>query len=98
MFDDTYLNMGLVIPRDGDGPDLSKVTKCLRDNNGLPIGRAHNNPILDKRIYEVEYKDTNKASLAANAIAKNIFLRSMEKEIGMSCSRRLLTTGTTVRK
>ena len=30
VFDDTYLNMELAIPRDGDGPEFAKVTKRLR--------------------------------------------------------------------
>ena len=50
VFDDTYLNMKLEIRRDGDGPEFAKVTKRLRDKDGLPIGRSHNNPILDTRI------------------------------------------------
>jgi hypothetical protein len=39
----------------------------------LPIGRANNNPILDTRMYKVEYPDGHKASLAANTIAENMF-------------------------
>ena len=73
VLDDTYLNMELALPRDGDGPEFAKVTKRLRDANGLPIGVAHENPILDTRLYEVEYLDGHKAALAANAIAVNIF-------------------------
>ena len=53
VFDNTYLNMELAIPRDGDGPDFSKVTKRLRDKDGLTIGRFHNNTILYTRLYEV---------------------------------------------
>ena len=30
IFDDTYLNMELAIPRYVDGPDFAKVAKCLR--------------------------------------------------------------------
>jgi hypothetical protein len=72
-FDDTYLNMELAIPRDSDGPEYARVTKRLKDKNGLPIGTANNNPILDTRLYEVEYSDGKTASLAANAIAENMF-------------------------
>ena len=57
LFDDTYLNMELDIPIYGDEPDFSKVTKRLWDKDRLTIGRAHNNPILDTRMYEVDYKD-----------------------------------------
>ena len=73
VFGNTYLNMELAIPRYGDGPDFSKVTKRLRDKDGLTIDRSHNNPILDTRMYEVEYKDRHKTSLAANAIADSMF-------------------------
>ena len=71
--DDTYLNMEVALPRDDDGPTFAKVTKRLRDANGLPIGTANDNPILDTRLYEVEYKDGHRVSLAANAIATNMF-------------------------
>ena len=45
----------------------------MRDANGIPIGTANDNPILDTRVYEVEYLDGRKTSLAANAIAENMF-------------------------
>ena len=79
VYDDTYLNMELAVPRDGDGPDFARVTKRLRDANGLPIGLANDNPILDTRMYEVEYLDGHKASLTANAIAQNLFAQVDEE-------------------
>ena len=41
--------------------------------NGLPIGLANENPILDTRMYEVEYLDGEWITLAANNIADNLF-------------------------
>ena len=73
VLDDTYVNMEIALPRDGDGPEFARVTKRLRDANGLPIGTANDNPILDTRLYEIEYLDGHKSSLAANTIAENIF-------------------------
>ena len=73
VLDDTYLNMEVALPRDSDGPELAKVVKRLRDKDGIPIGTANDNPILDTRVYEVEYQDGHSASLAANAIAENLF-------------------------
>ena len=73
VLDDTYLNMELALPRDDEGPEFAKMTKRLRDANGIPIGTANDNPIFDTRVYEVEYMDGHKASLAANAIAENMF-------------------------
>ena len=63
VFDDTYLNMELVMPIDDHRPDFSKVTRQLRDRDRLPIGRAHNNTTPDTRMYEVEYKDGKKLCL-----------------------------------
>ena len=73
-FDDRYLNMELTLPKGDDpNPQLTKVTKRLRDANGIPIGTANDNPILDSRMYEVKYQDGTKALLAANYIAENMF-------------------------
>jgi hypothetical protein len=72
-YDDTYLNMELALPRDGAEVQFGRVVKRLRDKDGLPIGTAHDNPILDTRMYEVEFQDGHKTSLAANAIAENLF-------------------------
>ena len=53
VFDNTYLNTELVIPRDGYGPEFAKVTKRLREKDGLPIGRSHNNTIKYTIMYKV---------------------------------------------
>jgi hypothetical protein len=71
VFNDTYLNMELALPSgDGAEPAFARVLKQLRDANGLP---THDNPILDSRMYEVEYQDGHKLAMAANAIAQNLF-------------------------
>ena len=73
-YDDRYLNMELAIPRgDNPNPQYARVTKRLRDANGVPIGTANENPMHDSRMYEVEYQDSTKASLVANYIAENLF-------------------------
>ena len=73
-FDDRYLNMELTLPKGDDpNPQLAKVMKRLRHANGIPIGMANDNPILDSRMYKVEYQDGTKALLAANYITKNMF-------------------------
>jgi hypothetical protein len=74
---DTYLNMGLALDRrPGAEPEFARVTKRLRDEDGNPIGNpignANDNPVLDTRLYEVEYLDGHKAALSANLIAESI--------------------------
>ena len=69
VLEDTYVNIEIALPRDGDGPQFGRVTKRLPDANGLPIGTANDNPIMDTCLYEVEFLDSYKALLAANTIA-----------------------------
>ena len=63
------------IPIDGDSTDFAKVTTHLRNRDGLPIIRVHNNSILDTIRYEVEYKVGHKAFLASNTILENMFVQ-----------------------
>ena len=73
ILDDTYLNMEVALPRVCEGPELAQVVKCLQDKDGIPIGTANDNPILDTQIYEVKYPDGDQASLSDNAIDENLF-------------------------
>jgi len=60
-----------LLHEDGAEPAFARVTKQLRDAYGLPIGTAHDNPILDSRMYEAECKTAMAAN--KNAIAQNLF-------------------------
>ena len=77
---DQYLQMELALPQ-GDSlePQLAKVTKRLKDANGIPIGMADQNPLLDTRMYEVEFADGEKASLVANYMVENLFAQVYDK-------------------
>ena len=78
-YDDTYLNMELALPRNGAEVQFGRCLKQLRGKDGIPIRTAHDNPILDTRMCEVEFQDGHKASLAANAIAENLFAQIIDK-------------------
>ena len=71
--------MEIAIDRHDDGPEFARVTKRLKDKDGLPIGTASNNPALDTIMYEVEYTDGNKTAMGANAIADN-FLAQVNQD------------------
>jgi hypothetical protein len=74
LYDDTYLNMEVTLQRQGAEVQFERVMKQLREKDGLPIGTAHDNPILDTRMNKVEFHDGHKALLVAkNAIAENLF-------------------------
>ena len=74
VYDDTYLSMELdLTKRGGPKPQFARVTKQLRNVNGLTILKASDNPILDTRMYRVEYADRKKSDLSTNLIKENMF-------------------------
>jgi hypothetical protein len=57
-----------------DGDRLQgTVTKCLKSEDGTPIGKGHDNPTLDSREYEVELPDGSIDAFHANVISENDF-------------------------
>ena len=55
-----YVGANVLLPR-GNDMDQGRVRKYAHDNNGNPIGRANENPILHSREYVVEFKDGTEA-------------------------------------
>jgi hypothetical protein len=49
---DALISAEVLLPK-GDILLPAKVVGRKRDHNGNPLGTAHNNPILDTRVYEV---------------------------------------------
>jgi hypothetical protein len=62
----------VLIPK-GDVLLPATVIGCKWDKSGNPIGVANANPILDTRIYDVQFSDGHMETFAANVIAENIF-------------------------
>ena len=60
-------------------PSFTKVTKRLREAQGSPIGTANEKPIIDTRMYKVEYLDGFTTSMAANSIAEKMFAQVDEE-------------------
>ena len=50
-----------------------RVISQKRDADGNPMGRAHSNPILDTRVYNVEFDDGNVTELTTNLIAESMY-------------------------
>ena len=49
--------MALALDSHNNGPEFVRFNKRLKVKIGRPIGIAADNPILDTRMYEVEYVD-----------------------------------------
>jgi hypothetical protein len=70
---DGYINAQVILP-DKDGiPVLTKVKSRKRDSEGNPVGDQNDNPILDTRVYELEFPDGRVEEYAVNMIAENLF-------------------------
>ena len=54
------------------GGNIATVEQSATNANGFPIGRAHNNPLLDTREYEVELEYGKTDRYFSNAIAENM--------------------------
>ena len=69
---DEYLTAEVLLPNMGT-ITKAKVVGRKRDADGTPIGKRHNNPILDTREYEVEFPDGATDVFTANIIAENLY-------------------------
>ena len=77
---DPCVGMEMAMTRGVEGELVyATVRKRVRDEDGSPIGRAHDNPLLDSRKYEVEYIDGHVEELTANLIAENLIAQVDEE-------------------
>lgn len=75
---DKYLTAQVLLPH-GDGMSRATVASRKRDTDGNPIGKANANPLLDTRIYEVQFDDGVVGEYAANLIAESLYAQVDEE-------------------
>ena len=68
---DEYLTAQVLLPHGGEASKATVVCR-KRDHDGRPIGKRHANPLLDTRLYEVEFPDGTMKAVSANLIAENL--------------------------
>jgi len=66
---DQYKAAEVRLPRDGMEV-IGTVVARKRDHDGNPMGCSHSNPILDTRVYQVNFPDGNSAEYSTNMIAE----------------------------
>jgi Reverse transcriptase (RNA-dependent DNA polymerase) len=69
---DEYLTAEVLLPSMGT-MTKAKVTGRKRDADGRPVGKRHNNPMLDTKEYEVVFPDGATDIFTANIIAENLY-------------------------
>jgi hypothetical protein len=75
---DQYISAEVRLQKDGKEV-LGVVTARNHDHEGNPIGRSHNNPILDTKIYHVTFPDGDSAEYNANKIAECLYSQVDDK-------------------
>ena len=51
----------------------ARVLRRQQDPLGKPVGKRHSNPILDTRMYEVEFLDGSTDVMTTNLMAENLY-------------------------
>lgn len=75
---DQYLTAEVMLPHGGEMAQ-ARVISRKRDADGNLIGTRNPNPILDTRLYEVEYPDGSTEAVTANLIAENLYAQVDEE-------------------
>ena len=75
---DAYISAQVALPK-GDEMTLGTIVQRKRDKDGNVIGKHNENPILDTRVYEVEFSDGEVLEYSANIIAENLYAQVDEE-------------------
>ena len=70
---ESYLGAEILLPDQDGNKKMAKVIKLVKVNNVNPLGKRHNNPMLDTSEYTVEMSDGSSQELSANIIAESMF-------------------------
>ena len=69
---DKYIGAVLQLPLQ-DAMTSATVKARKQDHEGNPVGKSNPNPLLDTRVYKVEFPDGSTEEYAANLIAENMY-------------------------
>ena len=69
---DTYIGAEVVLQK-GNDVVAGTVMSGVKEAQGQPIGKADKNPILDRRVYNVEFSYGENAELGASIIAECMY-------------------------
>ena len=75
---DEYITARVILPLD-DEFRMGTVKWRKHNGEGQPVGRANSNPILDTRLYGVEFDDGVVREYSANVIAENLYAQVDEE-------------------
>jgi hypothetical protein len=53
--------------------EIAKVLGGKHNSEGLYVGRKHQNPLLDSRVFVVEFPDGDQKDVAYNVLAEHLY-------------------------
>ena len=71
--DDRYIGVKVSLPHLDGELKQATVKRRKRNEDGTLRGTSHDNPILDTRVYEVEFEDGSYNEYSANVLAENLY-------------------------
>ena len=69
---DVYIASQVLLPK-VDEYQFSRIKSCKKNEQGNLIGHSDLNPILDTRLYEVEFHNGKVCEYAVNIMAENLY-------------------------
>lgn len=89
---DEYISTKVVIP--GVTPDIEPVVAiikgCKRNKNGDLIGSENSNPILDTRIYNLEFPDGRVEEYSMNIILENLMAQVDDEDYDLGIFKEII--------
>ena len=70
---DEYINVELMLAREGEGMVAARVIKISLGPDGNAVGYFNHNKMLDTRIYDIMFMDRTVQQLAANIFALSMY-------------------------
>lgn len=65
--------MEVLIPQEGNRTEEGRVIGLSHDKNRKPYGKSNEHPLLDTRVFDVQFQDRAIEKLSANRIAVNMY-------------------------
>ena len=71
---DRYLGLNVLLPQHGKLQEAKIVSRKRTSDGKMLSGHEHSNPLLDSRIYNVEFPDGGVGEFTTNTIAESLYL------------------------
>ena len=70
---DRYLGVNVLLPQDGKLQEAKVVSRKRTNDGKMLVGRGHFSPVLDSRVYNVEFPDGGTGEFTTNTIAEALY-------------------------